>query len=123
MPSSNSQSPYSTDQHFGQQLEMWDYGQIVSFYERFAKKYDLEPDLNKLEYPGPLTIAEWSLAYLYRSLLPLDSNSITLRILDLGCGTGQSSVPFLEHMTASESKFKFDIFGIDATPAVFPELI
>lgn len=64
-------------------------------------------------YPSPFKIGSWIIDY-----FPMDFNK---KILDLGCGTGQSSLPFYNHQIQTKNKYTYDIIGVDLTPSMLEQ--
>ncbi|KAJ3286990.1 hypothetical protein HK104_008796 [Borealophlyctis nickersoniae] len=91
----------------------WSIQEVTSFYGSYAKEYD--EDIKLETYPAPFAIGSWVLDFLLR-VRPAQSGKAPqedtrFKLLDLGCGTGQSSKMFFSHPSA-----KFDVYGVDATP-------
>jgi len=106
----------------------WDIKEIESFFGNYASRYDQEIEADRQGYPAPFVIGSWILDFLL-SIKKLSSTTdkVTMsnkqnlytselpnyiKILDLGCGTGQSSSVFFSHPNHD----KFSIIGVDATP-------
>ncbi|KAI8894583.1 S-adenosyl-L-methionine-dependent methyltransferase [Globomyces pollinis-pini] len=77
----------------------WSVSKTIDFYKHYSQKYDNEITPNS--YPAPSLLASWVNNYL--SFSPAF-------ILDVGCGTGQSSKLFLN------DNLKYSVTGIDASP-------
>ncbi|RKO87195.1 hypothetical protein BDK51DRAFT_25497, partial [Blyttiomyces helicus] len=92
----------------------WDLTQVQKFYGEFAEKYD--SDVSPDTYPAPFIIGKWTLAHLqsHSSVLSTAEHAHPKRfcVLDLGCGTGQSSKAFF----APPSGMICEVYGTDATP-------
>ncbi|KAJ3171930.1 hypothetical protein HDU87_008180 [Geranomyces variabilis] len=100
----------------------WSIDQVTKFYGEYATQYDDEirdPD----SYPAPFVIASMVLAHLAQNkeiaaaaaaaAAAADiGDSEPLRVLDLGCGTGQSSKLFFPQPL----RRAIDVYGVDATP-------
>lgn len=64
----------------------WSVDEVTNFYSSYAKSYD--DQIQTDSYPAPSVIGSWVLDHL--SKLSQNSDpSEALRVLDLGCGTGQ----------------------------------
>lgn len=63
----------------------WTLNETLEFYKSYAKNYDNE--VSKETYPAPFIIGDWVVDYLSKSSA-IQTRSV--RILDVGCGTGQS---------------------------------
>ncbi|KAI9178952.1 hypothetical protein H9P43_005614 [Blastocladiella emersonii ATCC 22665] len=91
---------------------MWTPAQIVSYYASYAAKYDEEIDANLQGYPAPFVVGSWIVEYLCKQ--QRDSGAAaTLRVLDLGCGTGQSSRMFFQAIR--DGTLPLEVHGVDAT--------
>ncbi|KAJ3156426.1 hypothetical protein HDU89_004208 [Geranomyces variabilis] len=95
----------------------WSIDQVTKFYGEYATQYDDEiRDPNS--YPAPFVIASMVLAHLAQNKensdvdADGDSGAPPLRVLDLGCGTGQSSKLFFPQPLSRA----IDVYGVDATP-------
>ncbi|ORZ36768.1 S-adenosyl-L-methionine-dependent methyltransferase [Catenaria anguillulae PL171] len=86
--------------------KLWSASEIVAYYAEFAQSYDTDIEADHRSYPAPFIIGSWILEHL-RKFPPeaiSDTQSVAggeLRILDLGCGTGQSSRVFFESLKAT----------------------
>ncbi|KAI9011376.1 S-adenosyl-L-methionine-dependent methyltransferase [Gaertneriomyces semiglobifer] len=86
----------------------WSISQITDFYASYSKQYD--EGIQRDTYPAPFIISCWVLEFLKSHRNLVDGKNVS--VLDLGCGTGQSSKVFL----TSQYKEHFDVYGVDATP-------
>jgi ubiquinone/menaquinone biosynthesis C-methylase UbiE len=93
---------------------MWTPEEIVAFYGNYAAKYDEDIDANAATYPAPFVIGKWILDWLHLVHPTADSEGI--KILDVGCGTGQSSAMFFQNTTSLP--WKLEVHGIDTTEEV-----
>ena len=59
----------------------WSVEETVEFYKSYADRYDQE--ISEASYPAPFLISSWIIEQL------LKTKTGNLRILDVGCGTGQ----------------------------------
>lgn len=89
-------------QQHGQQRKMWNTAEIQQFYANFAKQYDHEIEHvahDDVGYPSPTILGQWAVQWLNerQHLLKVKHTETNghsehaIRVLDLGCGTGQSS--------------------------------
>ncbi|KAJ3014402.1 hypothetical protein HKX48_005180 [Thoreauomyces humboldtii] len=88
-------------------MTAWSIKQVKEFYASYAKKYDEE--ILPENYPAPFVIASWVVSYLANISHTAPD---PLRVLDLGCGTGQSSKLFFTQPLTQD----INVYGIDATP-------
>lgn len=112
--------------HTGHQKSMWNQEEIANFYAEFSQNYDQDIENDQSCYPSPFRIGTWAVEWLKNrrihnhSTLSLNSHQKTreiVNILDLGCGTGQSGVMFVEH-GRSDPSFQYTLTGVDTTPEV-----
>ncbi|KAJ3254159.1 hypothetical protein HK103_007480 [Boothiomyces macroporosus] len=80
----------------------WSVQESNEFYQTYADLYDQET--SKETYPAPHIISLWVHEYTQNAKLA------TPKILDVGCGTGQSSQIFFSE------KNSYQVTGIDASP-------
>ncbi|KAJ3270654.1 hypothetical protein HDV01_007542 [Terramyces sp. JEL0728] len=80
----------------------WSVQESNEFYQKYADLYDKETSIDT--YPAPHIISLWVHEILQNSLVA------NPKILDVGCGTGQSSQIFFNE------KFTYQVTGIDASP-------
>ncbi|KXS16824.1 S-adenosyl-L-methionine-dependent methyltransferase [Gonapodya prolifera JEL478] len=115
---------YEAQESQGHARSTWSVSDISAYYKDYSRSYDDEIDSDRSTYPAPFIISRWVLDYLTRAQIfspapgerdsgPIHPGSCTkpYKILDLGCGTGQSSAIFLSDNHA----VNFNVDGIDAT--------
>ncbi|KAJ3416465.1 hypothetical protein HDV05_001623 [Chytridiales sp. JEL 0842] len=83
----------------------WTINKVKEFYSRFADVYDKE--VEKDDYIAPTLVPNW----IIQELLKRNLEKRPLDVLDLGCGTGKSSIPFFR----PEHEGLFKVVGVDAT--------
>lgn len=95
---------------------LWEFNEIENFYSKFADEYDKDIEQSVNNYPAPHIIGNWMMSQLKKRLDEgLLAKGTELRVLDLGCGTGQSSKVFFEHHLFLEKSLALNITGIDGT--------
>jgi 2-polyprenyl-3-methyl-5-hydroxy-6-metoxy-1,4-benzoquinol methylase len=96
----------------------WTTQEIQQFYDSYSKSYDAETSADT--YPSPHILSCWLLQQL-NSRKTQDSLS-QRNILDIGCGTGQSSSIFFAQSLAEDrvNRLEFSVTGVDASPKVNP---
>ena len=95
----------------GTQVRMWSGQEIAEFYRGFVQQYDDDISSNCADYPAPFLIGRWVLEQWQSQQQQQLSKVDKIRVLDLGCGTGQSGVPFIQ-----QSSVECEVVGVDATP-------
>ncbi|KAI8810729.1 S-adenosyl-L-methionine-dependent methyltransferase [Cladochytrium replicatum] len=92
-------------------MTLWDLDEIAAFYGSYAAKYDDEIQADT--YPAPFVVGSWIVEHVLAGNSTPSGAIVNkrLRVLDVGCGTGQSSIPFFRAGTDI-----FDVYGVDATP-------
>ncbi len=83
----------------------WDFNEIQSFYNDFARVYDKDVSLST--YPAPFVLGQWCLDHVHRM------KWTECHVLDVGCGTGVSSLPFFK-----DQQVQYNVTGIDASPVM-----
>ena len=97
----------------------WTTAEIKQFYDSYAKSYDAESSTDT--YPSPFIISCWLLEQL--NSRKVDDPSLSkplINILDVGCGTGQSSSIFFAQSLAREegNHQEYTVTGVDASTKV-----
>ncbi|KAL7749888.1 hypothetical protein RI367_004764 [Sorochytrium milnesiophthora] len=87
----------------------WSVDKVAAYYAAYAPNYDRDIDQDPSMYPAPFTVASW----IVQSLPSLPSKQ-TIRILDVGCGTGQSSAVFFSQQQ-STLPTELLVHGVDAS--------
>ena len=94
----------------------WTKTEIQQFYDSYAKSYDSESSLEA--YPSPTILSCWLLESLQiQHQNATKSNPKQLNVIDVGCGTGQSSSIFFAQSLASdqEQTLQYKVTGVDAS--------
>lgn len=96
----------------------WTTEEIKQFYDSYAKSYDAESSTDT--YPSPFIISCWLLEQLINRKVEDPSSKPPINILDVGCGTGQSSSIFFAQSLAHEqgNHQEFTVTGVDASTKV-----
>jgi ubiquinone/menaquinone biosynthesis C-methylase UbiE len=81
----------------------WTVHEVVQFYDNYAHQYD--NDTPESEYPATSLLNGWVFEHLKVLERPV-------KILDVGCGTGKSSIAFFN------SKLDCKVIGVDASSTV-----
>ncbi|KAI9219616.1 S-adenosyl-L-methionine-dependent methyltransferase [Blastocladiella britannica] len=78
----------------------WSPADIVSYYASYAASYDIEIERDAHSYPSPFLLGSWIVDHLAAHHRQTNSSTPVLRVLDVGCGTGQSSRMFFTNADA-----------------------
>lgn len=99
----------------------WTKTEIQQFYDSYAKSYDAET--SQESYPAPFILSCW----LMSEMSEMKTGTVTMKnqinILDVGCGTGQSSSLFfaqslVDDHDSGHSGHSYAVTGVDASPKV-----
>lgn len=126
MPASSDETAAASA--IGKQVGMWNQQKICSFYRDYARQYETEVCDSPGLYPAPFLLGNWCMDWFLQQQQQLAasgseaSTPAALRVLDLGCGTGQSCQQFLQwNQENQQQKSKlgnFELIGVDTTPEV-----
>ena len=85
---------------------VWKIQEITNLFDDFAKEYDSSIDIDPDSYPSIKIIPEWIMNYLKST----NSSKEPKSILDIGCGTGKSSLAFFAF-----NEFELNVSGVDCS--------